>query len=385
MPWKSKGVMESRIEFVVRASAGEQMSSLCREFGISRVTGYHWLSRYQESYQATELKEKSRCPHHCPHKTEESIEAEILKLRRRYGWGARKLISMMSFPEVAPSERTVNRIIKRNNLIDPRDEHHPALRRFEREKPNQLWQVDFKGPMRNHAGKKSIPLSLLDDSSRFAVGLHDLESTHGAKVIKCFRRTFREFGLPDEILLDHGTPWWSSSSEHGLTQTAVWLIKKDIKICFSRIRHPQTQGKVERFHRTLGHWVRYHQAFTCQRWQPQLDAFRKEYNEIRPHEALNMNVPASRYSPSTRLYQEKSTAWNYPQDKGSIIKLDPQGKFRRQGKHLFVCEALANEYVQLTELNHSILVSFRDMYIRELYPDTGTSAPLVCPKSFYEV
>lgn len=385
MPWQSTSVMEKRIEFVVRASSGsEVMSDLCEEYGISRVTGYHWLRKYERTYQVTTLREESRRPHVCPHQTSSEIEAKVVALRRQYGWGARKLACLLADSGVEVPEITINRIIKRNNLIPPRDEHHQALQRFEKSSPNELWQVDCKGPMRNQV-RKSTPLSLLDDFSRFAVGLHDLDSLQGVKIIPCFKRTFKECGLPNQILLDHGTPWWTSFHQLGLTKTAVWLIKQDIKLCFSRIRHPQTQGKVERFHRTLGAWVRHHKVFESRRWQPCLDAFRKEYNELRPHEALSMKVPASRYSPSLRPYTDKPLPWDYNKDKGPVIKLDTQGKFRRNGKHLFVCEALASEYVQLTELPGSLLVAFRDMYIREIYPDSGTSAPLVCSKSNFKV
>ena len=244
MPWRETDVMQERIRFVALAlKPSQSFSDLCDAFGISRTTGYRWLNRYYEHRSFTALTDRSRAPHHHPNQTAAAIEARIVALRREYGWGAKKLrILLAREGTTTVSLSTINRILKRQGLLRRKDAHRPAPTRFERKEPNQLWQVDFKGRVRV-AGGHCYPLSILDDHSRFALGLYPLRSTGGRQTYACLVDTLKKYGVPQAMLMDHGTPWWNTNSYSGLSWVAVQLIKQGIRLYFSAYRHPQTQGR----------------------------------------------------------------------------------------------------------------------------------------------
>jgi transposase InsO family protein len=377
MPWKSVGVMDQRIAFVVRGLNPERnLASLCRDFGISRPTGYRWLKRFQEKRSFSGLQEKSRRPQHSPKRTLTEDEARVVELRKKYGWGARKLAALLYGEGKRLKVTTIHRIISRNGLILPENRHGPATSRFEREKPNALWQADFKGYFLGKDGN-CHPLSILDDHSRYAVCLSGLRSQKMEETRQAFLKTFEAYGLPDEILMDHGTTWWSTNNGYGLTSLSVWLLKQEIDLIFGRIRHPQTQGKVERFNRTVADAVE-HRGKPSQfsGWSALLEDIRSEYNEIRPHEALEMAVPASRYHPSTRAYNPNPLKWEY-ESGSTVARLNAEGFVGYKGRWYFVCEALADEQVRLEEVASVVLVSYRNMYIREIDPVAHRTKPLV--------
>lgn len=380
MPWKVKDVMEQRIEFVARALSGEvDFSRLCQEFGISRPTGYHWLRRYREEGRLSGLKEQSRRPKHSPGKTEEQYEKLVIEVRRETGWGGKKIQHVLARDQgIELTVPTVNRIVKRNGLIDRGDRHRPALKRFEREAPNELWQMDFKGPFQGMRGK-CHPFCVVDDHSRFALGVFALSKTDGAGVGRRLREVFEQYGVPDSILMDHGVPWWSACNGHGLTRLGVDLIRQGIRLRYSGIGHPQTQGKVERFHGTLGKAMDLHEPVqTLRGWQRLMDRFRQQYNQVRPHEAIQMRVPADLYRPSARRYNPDPPEWEYPD--GSVVKrISRQGFVYYRSREYFVCEALANEPVWLRQIEHRVLVTYRHMYIRELNTRTGVTLPVLRP------
>ncbi len=377
MPWKVQDVMEERIRFVARAIAPERnMSQLCREFGISRSTGYHWVSRYQKVKSFRNLTERSRRPHRSPRRTPAALEERVLELRNQYGWGARKLEVLLSREGIRVQERTINRILKRQGLVRKEEVQRPALKRFERERPNELWQMDFKGEYL-YPGGWCYPLSILDDHSRYAVGLYALKSPAFEPVQSSLVGTFEHFGVPEAMLMDHGVPWWSTTNGYGLTRLSIELIKQGIRLCFSAIGHPQTQGKVEQFHRSLSRAVRHHgRPQDWAQWQALCKEFRQEYNYIRPHEALEMAVPASRYQPSRKQYHPRPRPWEYPE--GSVVKkLNPQGCLYYRKRNYFVCEALAGEPVCIQAVNEKLLVQYRHMYIREVDLVTHATRPLL--------
>lgn len=379
MPWKATSVMEERVKFIVRALQTEvNFKALCREFGISRQTGYRWLNRYLMVGSLPQVGELSRRPHRSPAKTKSKCEHRVVELRRKYGWGGKKLQVILAREGVQLPVITINRIIKRNGLIKREISHRPALNRFEREFPNQLWQMDFKGAV-SLSGGRCYPLSILDDHSRFAVGLYALDNQYGKTVHGCLINSFERYGVPEAMLMDHGTPWWSNTNGHGLTWLSVNLIKQGIKLYWSGIRHPQTQGKVERFHRTLKDSIlRGERPRTLASLDEAFKCFRREYNYIRPHEALEMAVPADRYEPSQRMYNPNPPSWQYPQ--GSIAKrLNPQGCLDYKRRRYFVCEALRSEYVRIEHVDNNILISYRHMYIREIKLQTGRTVPFIRP------
>jgi len=379
MPWKSRSVMEERIRFVLQANAsGTDMSHLCKEFGISRPTGYLWLNRYRTRGSVLGLEDRSRRPKRSPNRTSETYEAKVISLRCRYGWGARKLRELLLREGLDLTVTTINRILKRNGLIHPKDSHRPATKRFERGLPNQLWQMDFKGDYALQQGR-CYPLSIIDDHSRFALGLHALTRQDTETVGRCIVSTFESFGVPEAMLMDHGIPWWGNANGHGLTRLTVGLVKQGIRLCFSGIAHPQTQGKVERFHRTLSEAVPHRR---CPNTLPDLaeafDLFRREYNHVRPHEALGMAVPADRYRPSPKAYNPYPPDWEYPV--GSIVKrLNTNGCLDYNHSRLFVCEALAGELVRIENIDNNILVSYRHMYVREIDIDSRRSRSVIRP------
>jgi len=376
MPWKASSVQDERIRFVIEASRQERpLAAICRDFGISRPTGYTWLSRYLQAGRVSDLRELSRRPHRIVRQTDDTVIDRVVSLRLAYGWGARKLRVLLAREEITISESTINRILKCQGLQYEPEVSGKAPRRFVREAPNDLWQMDFKGPYRTVTGR-CCPLSILDDHSRYLVGLYALDNQLGQSVHQSLVRTFERYGVPEAMLVDHGIPWFSSNG-HGLTWLAVALIKQGIRICFSGIRHPQTQGKVERFHRTLGASVRHHgRPEHLGDWQRAFDDFAIEYNHIRPHEELAMAVPASQYQSSPRTYQPDPPAWEY--SAGAAVKrLNAKGLLRWRGHYYFVCEALAGEWVEINRCEHKLLVRYRHMWIREIDTRTARSETLI--------
>ncbi len=377
MPWKRTEVSEQRVQFVVRAvSRKESMAGLCRQFGISRPTGYLWRERYWAAQSLRGLQERSRRPHRSPAQIEAWKEDQVVALRQQYGWGAKKLAVLLAEQGIVLTVTTINRILQRRGLVLPEEAHRPAVERFERARPNELWQMDAKGWYATEDGR-CTPLSVLDDHSRYAVGLHALAACRAENVQRCLLGTFEQYGVPEAMLMDHDPLWWSMTNGYGLTWLSVWLLRQAIELHYGAVAHPQTQGKVERFHRTLDKELR-HRGLPRRlaQWGPALAWFQQRYNYERPHEALAMQRPAERYQPSARAYQAQPPDWEYPE--GSLVKqLNSQGCLEWAGQRWFVCEALAGERVQLEPLEEKLLVSYRHMYVREIDPQQGTSRALV--------
>jgi transposase InsO family protein len=377
MPWARTDVGEQRVKFVVRAASGKEcMATLCREFGISRPTGYRWWRRFQRAGSVTAMVERSRRPTRSPSQTEPHNEERVVALRRAYGWGAKKIDVLLREQGAALTVTTINRILKRRGLIDKNDSNGPAPERFERAAPNQLWQMDGKGEYRSSDGI-CYPLSILDDHSRYAVGLYGLSAFTAEQVYPCLVRTFQRYGVPEAMLMDHGSVWWSTTNGYGLTWVAVRLIEQGIQLCYGRVHHPQTQGKVERFHRTLEEAMRHRgKPKQMAAWPGALEEFRQVYNERRPHEALGMKRPVERYRASARLYQAAPRQWEYPSG-SAVRRLNPAGCLYWEGQQWFVCEALARQWVQVESVENLLLVSYRHMYVREINRQQRCTRPLV--------
>ena len=377
MAWKDVKVSEQRIRFVLRAIEGkESFSGLCREFDISRPTGYLWLQRYREAERIEDLRERSRRPHHSPQRTSEALETRVVEERKaRPDWGPRKLEKLLQRDEVRVPRWSIHRILKRHKLIKPHNQHPAALKRFQREHPNQLWQMDFKGLAAN-LSQGWLPLSVLDDCSRYALGLKALRTNTGQAVRGVLEGIFTQAGLPDAMLLDQGTPWWSAHHPWGWTRLSVWLMKQNVKLYLCAVRHPQTQGKVERFHRTIQDAL-HERGFPADRasWPGWLEEFRQEYNQVRPHEALGMATPASRWLPSERIFGS-TPEWEYPS--GEPLKtLRSTGQVQIDGHEYTVTGALAGERVQLKYLERDrILIYYRRTCIREINLQKRQSYPV---------
>jgi len=370
--------MEQKIAFISQAQNVVQggFAALCRQFGISRKTGYKWRSRCRQAGSLTALAEHSRRPHRSPRRIAASLEERVLELRRPDGWGARKIAHLLWEQGIRISVATVHRTLLRHGKVHHLDRHAPALERFERPAPNDLFQADFKGPM-GRAGAKDEPLSVLDDHSRYGLGLfamkdHSLERTQG-----CFIEVFQRNGKPRQMLLDHGTPWWNGKNGWGLSRLAVFLIEQDIDLIFGRVAHPQTQGKVERFHRTLSRsMIRQGLPERWDQWQERYDGFLERYNQVRPHEALGMKRPAERYRPSARAYEAKVARWPYAEGLERLT-VDANGMIRWESRRWFVCEALIHHEVAAEQIGEHLLVRFRNMYIREIDLAAGSTLPFI--------
>jgi len=372
--------MEQKITFITevqRMSKG-QMSSLCGQFGISRKTGYKWLKRYRQAGNLTALEEKPRRPRHSPRRTGGRLQERILEMRAPDGWGARKIAHLLWQKGWKVSVATVHRVLLRHGEVHRMDQHGPALNRFERSHPNELFQADFKGPMGRN-GIRDEPLSVLDDHSRYGAGLYAMRDHCWERVRECFIDVFERLGKPRQMLLDHGTPWWNHQNGWGLSRLSVFLIEQDIDLIFGRMRHPQTQGKVERFHRTLNRsMIKQGLPDRWEQWQGRYDGFLERYNQVRPHESLGMQTPAQRYRRSERQYQDKPAAWRYPEAL-AVLSVDANGMIRWEGRRGFVCEALVHHEVAVEQIGRELLVRFRNMYIRQIDLETKRTLPFIHP------
>ncbi len=362
MPWQTMEVREQRVRFVAAASQEQKpFCQLCQEFGISRPTGYAWLKRYEKS-GIEGIRELSRRPQRIPRQTAGELERLVVQYRLRYpDWGARKLRVLLSRAGFELTRSTIHRILLRYDLVRDQDRRTEATRRFERERPNQLWQMDFKGP-KGWPGSVG-PLSVIDDHSRYVVLLSMLGSTLRGPVQEQLEQAFRDCGVPEAMLMDHGVPWWSARSPSGFTHLSVWLMKQGIDLCWSGIRHPQTQGKVERFHGELQRAVeRRGTAHDLQAW---LEVFRREHNHLRPHEALGMRTPAQLWQPSPRRFDPQPPAWQYPPE-AKVLKVDSQGKVDAWGQRWLIGQALSGEHIGLQRLGDRAHVYYCATLIREL-------------------
>jgi transposase InsO family protein len=364
MAWGNVDVEEQRMRFVIAASRKEKpLRHLCQEFDISAPTGYEWLRRYQAGgYEA--VREKSRRPHHSPEQTSPEKEQRIVELRERWpDWGARKLQWQLEKENIRLPVITIHRILLRRGLVRAQDRHRAAVQRFQREAPNQLWQMDFKSPVGWEAPVG--PLSVLDDCSRYVVVLQGTWCTRAEAVRERLEEAFLECGVPEEMLMDHGTPWWNMKAITGTTWLTLWLIKQGIRLHFSGYRHPQTQGKVERFHGAMAAALKKRGYPTQEQRQEWLNEFRQEYNHARPHEALGMQTPATIWRQSKRRYDPNPPRWEY--EAGSeVVKVGAGGQICVQGRRWEISRALAGEWVQLIRLEERILVYYCRSLVREL-------------------
>lgn len=345
MPWQERSVESERHAFVEMAGEeGAVIAELCRQFGISRKTGYKWLARAATGQPLTD---RSRRPHTSPRQTPRSMAAQVLALREQHpAWGGRKLHHrlMAAGVEDVPAPSTITDVLRRAGMLAV-PPPQPVLRRFAHTEPNVLWQMDFMGHQPLRQGRVH-PWSLLDDHSRFALDLVACPNEQRGTVQTALTAVFRQFGLPQAILCDNGSPW-GAAGLGGITRLEAWLLRLGVEPWHGQPYHPQTQGKVERFHRTIAAEV-----FTPQRpttlseAQVRFDTFRTSYNQERPHEALANLVPASAYQPSSRPFPELVPPVVY--DEGElVVTVRAHGSISWQGQRRFISRGLVGEPVAL--------------------------------------
>lgn len=348
MPWDARDTMSLRFEFVHFASQDEaNIRDLCRRFGISPTTGYKWLSRWSQEGSAG-LADRSRQPHHSPARTGDHI-VSLLKMAHaaHQHWGARKIKRWLEDQgHVLPAFSTVHNLMARHDLLPGHAPGIPATGRFEHDAPNRLWQMDFKGHF-PFAGGRCHPLTLLDDHSRFSLCLTHCADERRETVQTQLINVFSHYGLPERMTMDNGAPWGDTPGVW--TALELWLMRQGIQVSHSRPYHPQTQGKLERFHRSLKAEVLQGQWFTSgEQLQCVFDHWRAVYNCERPHEELEMAVPASRYQPSSRQYSEEPARAEY--DEGvQVRKVDISGKLSLKGVTLKAGKAFRGERLGLRE------------------------------------
>jgi transposase InsO family protein len=340
MPFKGETVEMNRENFVKEAEAkANTIAALCRKYGISRPTGYLWLGRYRNGEA---MRDRSRRPFHTANKTPEETEAAIVAMRRKEpAVGAVKIKRMMENKDCAviPSASTINAILQRNKLISKEaSEAATPHKRFEKDAPNEMWQCDFKGHYGLGDGSRCHPLAVLDDHSRFCVCADAKENEQHDGVKESFIRTFLTYGLPNILLCDNGNPWGASQSG-GITKFEVWLMELGILPIHIRPRHPQTQGKIERFNGSFKkERLNFYTPADMRDAQRQRLEYRDFYNNERPHHALSLDTPAQRYAPSDRLYTDKLTQWDY-EDGVELRRIKSSGYLTYKGLGYFLSES----------------------------------------------
>ncbi len=364
MPWKDVTVEELRKEFVEAAESSSNFSRLCREFEITRATGYKWIGRYKSQ---EELSNRSRRPLTIANKTAEEVEMLIVHVRMQHpGWGAKKIKVYLENKGIdIPCVKTVNNILKRNDCISKEESlKHKPYTRFEKEHCNEMWQTDFKGEFKMQDGKYCFPLDIFDDHSRYIIRIKPSTSTSNL-VLPTFREAFYEFGMPNSVLSDNGAQF--AGFRHGYTQFEKWLMNHDVLPIHGRIKHPQTQGKIERFHRAMNQeLLKHYTPKDIVDAERVFNEWRDCYNNDRPHEALGMKCPSEIYVPSNRTYCDKIDKYEYG-GQYHVIKVNSWGYVRFGGHQIYLSETMVDEYIEFRPhpVNTSFIACYRNFAIAE--------------------
>jgi len=370
MPWNHKTVEAKRAEFIAEARESKNMSAVCRKYNITRKTGYKWLGRAEEG---EELSDRSRRPKRHGKSTEKNIEAKIIELRgANPGWGCKKLHQVMVNQGYSglPCVKTFNNILKRNGCIaEEESKKRIPYKRFERERCNELWQTDFKGDFELGDGSRCYPLTILDDHSRYLIKIDAKGDMKG--VTESFRVAFTDYGMPDSVLSDNGGTF--RGLHGGFTMFERWLMEHDVLPIHGRVKHPQTQGKIERMHGAMNSELLNHRSFSdLQEAAVELELWREKYNNVRPHEALDMKCPAQIFIHSDRKYHEKLIPFEYS-DEHKVVKVNSWGYVRFAGFQIFLSETFSEQFIQLRSnpLKGSWIACFRNFRVAEFDVNTG--------------
>src|SRR5665647_1010230 len=361
--WEEKTVEESREEFVKLVLAKEKSkAALCLEYGISRPIGDKWIARY---LSGESMSNRSRAPFKTPLKTDTETEKLILDMRKKHPTiGAVKLRRMLSDEgkSCLPCNSTINAVLKRNNCISKEaSEAATPYTRFEKETPNDMWQADFKGHFAMNNGERCHPLTVIDDHSRFNMCIDAKLTESGKGVTESFIRLFNQYGMPKSLLCDNGNPWGTSQST-GFTRFEVWLMDLGVLTIHCRIRHPQTQGKVEHFNQTLKRELIKNTTITDVRdAQLKFDEYREFYNNKRPHFALELDTPSKHYEPSKGKFTNEIEEWEYPAEY-ETRKIKSTGFLTYKGQGYFLSEAIGDRIIGIRE---SSSVGYINLYYRQ--------------------
>ena len=371
MPWESKTVEELRKEFIIAASCTNNFSSLCREFGITRRTGYKWIERSKET---NSFSDRSHARKFISNKTDIETENLILSVRKdNPGWGGKTIRQVLQNQgyEDLPCVKTFNNILKRNGCISETESlKHKPYQRFEKELCNEMWQTDFKGEFLTEDKQYCFPLDIIDDHSRYLIKIKPFVRTANT-VTPFFKEAFYEYGKPKSVLSDNGAQF--AGFRNGYTQFEKWLMNHDVLPIHGRIKHPQTQGKIERFHRTMKQELLNHNTFKdVFEANEALQNWRLKYNNIRPHEALNMKCPSDVYTPSTRKYIDDVKRYEYG-GQYHVIKVNTWGYVRFDKWQIYLSETMCGEYIEFrtSSTNETFIACYRNFKIAEFSTENG--------------
>jgi transposase InsO family protein len=386
MVWKERSRMDERVLLVSEYLKGEQpMAWLCREFGISRKTAYKWLARYN-SDGPSGLEDRSRAPHAHPSRVEPIVLEALLQSRRAHEhWGARKILAWLARkqPELhLPVASTVSAVFTKyglSRLRHARRRTPPYTDPFaDVDAANRVWCVDFKGDFRTGDGRRCYPLTVTDAFSRMLLRCTALRSTKTIRVQPIFEAAFRELGLPERIRSDNGTPF-ASRGAGGLSRLSIWWLKLGIRHERIQPGHPEQNGRHERMHRTLKQETLRPPAATMRAQQTRFDAFIEEYNEERPHEALDDAPPRSRYASSTRPYPSRLLNVGY-EKQFLVRKVAASGRIRWKSALVTIGHALEGELIGIKPGDGLHHVYFSDIclgFIDDEHPELGLVRPPV--------
>lgn len=359
MPWKETRAVDERIRFIVAVNeSDESFSELCRQFGISRKTGYKWCQRYEE-FGPAGLEDRPPVPRSCPHATPDETLDLILALRKAHPtWGPKKIRGHLVTLEhkAVPAASTIGELLKKHGLIRPRRKRvHPPMTPSTievPERPNDTWCVDFKGHFALGDGSRCHPLTLTDEVSRYLLKCEGLAKPNEALAKPHFDRAFREFGLPRRIRSDNGAPF-ATAGIGGLSKLSVHWIKLGIHPERIEPGKPHQNGRHERMHRTLKEEAIQPPALTLSEQQRRFDRFRHVFNDVRPHEALGQKPPASVYTTSPRTMPHQPSSPEYP-DTMEVRRLSSNGQLRFGGSQALVTRLLASEPVGLLPIEEDV-------------------------------
>jgi len=383
--------MDERVRFVGRILDGERIGDLCREFGISRKTGYKFLERYKR-LSIVGLQDQPRAPERIPHRTRPEIAELLLNLRREHPtWGPRKLRAYLADKQpglALPVPSTIGDLLQRSGLVEPRRRRNRTPPSYSplchAQAPNDLWCTDFKGQFRLGNKQYCYPLTITDAVSRYLVGCEALQSTESKPAQAVFEQIFRERGLPNRIRTDNGTPF-ASRALAGLSQLSVWWMRLGITHERTEPASPQQNGRHERMHRTLKAETTRPAAATLLQQQERFDHFVELFNNERPHEALDQRPPATVYQASARKYPDKLPEPEYPLH-DDVLLVSRCGHVRlpgtrRHDRNVFLSTALAGQLVGIREINErSWLVSFLSLDLGTVDFETKRLTPLPAPE-----
>jgi transposase InsO family protein len=339
------------------------MCELCDRYGISRKTGYKWLQYYLQEGVAG-LEDHPRRPQHSPTATPAPIREAVLAVRRAHPtWGGRKLEAWLARREPGtdwPAVSTISKLLHQAGMVGPRPRPlrpaRPASDRVVPTQPNAVWATDFKGEFLTGDHRYCYPLTVMDGFSRYLLLCHGMGRMTVAETQRCFEQVFRRYGLPEVIRSDNGTPF-ASPAVGGLSRLSVWWIQLGITLDHIRPGHPEENGSLERFHRTLKAETARPPASTGRMQQGRFDGFKREYNEERPHEALNFAVPAERYQPSPRPYPRRLPRPEYL-GHWPVRRIDANGVFGWRGRHVFLTTVVAGQDIAFDEVGDGVWTLF---------------------------